>query len=314
MKEVNQSSMTGFILLGLVEDPLLQVPLFVLFLLVYVITLIGNVIIMILIRIAPRLHTPMYFLLSNLSFVDLCYSTAITPNMVANLLLGRVVISVSGCAVQLFSFIVFGTAESLLLAVMAYDRYSAICHPLLYSVIMTGKVCMELVIGVYICGILHAMLQTGVIFRLSFCGSKEIPHFFCDVPPLLRLSCTDTFINEIVMLFSSITIATVSISTILTSYIYILTTIMRIPSSGGRHRAFSTCSSHLICVSLFYSTGLVVYLSPKLKHSFGFERVTSVFYTVVIPMLNPIIYSLRNQDVKGSLKKTIGKCLASTHN
>ncbi|XP_078503015.1 olfactory receptor 5AN1-like [Lissotriton helveticus] len=302
MKETNQSSMTGFILLGLTDDPLLQVPLFVLFLLVYVTTLIGNVTIMALIRVAPHLHTPMYFLLSNLSFVDICYSSAITPNMMANLLLGRMVISISGCAVQLFSFIVFGTSESLLLAVMAYDRYSAICHPLLYSAVMTGKMCMQLVIVVYICGLLHALLQTGVIFRLSFCGSKEISHFFCDVPPLLRLSCTDTFVNEILMLICSLTIAILSVCTILTSYIYILTTIMRMSSSGGRLPAFSTCSSHLICVTLFYSTGLVVYLSPKLKYSSGFERVTSVFYTVVIPMLNPIIYSLRNQDVKDSLK------------
>ncbi|XP_069486111.1 olfactory receptor 5AR1-like [Ambystoma mexicanum] len=307
MNKGNWSSMTEFILLGLTDDPQLQVPLFVLFLLIYIITLLGNAAIITLIKISPSLNTTMYFLLSNLSFVDLCYSSTITPNMVANCVMGRKVISLAGCVTQLFSFVVFGTAESLLLSVMAYDRYSAICHPLLYSVIMSEKVCMHLLISVYVCGVLHSMAQTGFIFRLSFCGPKEISHFFCDVPPLLRLSCSDTSFNEVLMLACSITVALVSICIILTSYVYIILTIMRIPSSLGRHQAFSTCSSHLICVSLFYCTGLLMYLSPNSSRSLHAEGWPSVFYTVVIPMLNPIIYSLRNQDVKMALTKWIQK-------
>ncbi|XP_029430923.1 olfactory receptor 1019-like [Rhinatrema bivittatum] len=304
MERKNHTSVTEFLLVGLTDDSALQILLFVFFLNVYIITLLSNIGIIVLIRMVPRLYTPMYFFLSNLSFIDICYSSAVTPNMLANLLTKNRVISINGCATQLCFFTFYGSAECLLLGVMAYDRYVAICKPLQYIIIMNKMLCFQLVTSAYIVSLCNALIHTICTFRLDFCRSNVINHFYCDVPPLLELSCSDTFINEltlnIVVAFTGI----LSLLTILISYCYILTTILQIHSTKGRHKAFSTCSSHLTTVAILYGTIVFMYLRPKSSYS-NHDKVVSVFYTVVIPMLNPLIYSLRNQEVKGSLMNII---------
>ncbi|XP_030046371.1 olfactory receptor 1019-like [Microcaecilia unicolor] len=308
MESGNQTSVNEFIFLGLTDDPNLQILLFVLLLLVYITTLIGNIGIIVLTCMNSQLQTPMYFFLSNLSFSDLSYSSAVTPNMLHNFLVERKVISFTGCATQMYFFVLFITAESFLLGVMAYDRYVAICNPLLYPVIMNKKICIQLAVGVYIIGFINSCVQTGCTFHLSFCKSNVINHFFCDIPPLLRLSCTDIKINVIVIF----TLAGLSVLscfiTIITSYVYILSAILKIRSAEGRHKAFKTCASHLTCVTIFYGAIIFMYFRPN-SSSFGMDqdRVASVFYSVVIPMLNPLIYSFRNKEVMKALLKLIGK-------
>ncbi|XP_078502976.1 olfactory receptor 8U9-like [Lissotriton helveticus] len=307
MKEENRTTVTTFILLGLTDDARLQTPLFVLFLLIYIITLVGNIGIMTLIRISPRLQTPMYLLLSNLSFVDLCYSSNIMPKFLASFLSARNSISLPGCEIQLFLFFCMGSLDVFLLVAMAYDRYIAICNPLLYTVIMTHQSCISLVLGAYLLAMSNAMVHTVSTFRLSFCGDNEITHFYCDILPLLKLSCTDTSINEALLFFLAGSLLLASLVMILISYVYIISTILMIHSSEGRLRAFSTCSSHFSCVLLFYGTSIFMYLKPSSSSSLAQDRVASVFYTVVIPMLNPLIYSLRNQEVKEALRKVARK-------
>uniref|UniRef100_A0A8D0HPH0 Olfactory receptor n=1 Tax=Sphenodon punctatus TaxID=8508 RepID=A0A8D0HPH0_SPHPU len=299
----NCSSVTEFILSGFMDSPKLQAPLFTLFLVIYAITLLGNLGMIMLIRISSRLHTPMYFFLSNLSFLDVCYSSSITPRLLLDLLAKRKVISFAGCITQLYFYAAFGTTEAFLLAMMAYDRYVAICNPLLYSVTMSQRTCAHLVAASYVVGILNSTIHTGTMFQLSFCGPKVINHFYCEIPPLLLLSCSDTKINEIVMFTFVGFCAITSSITILISYAYILTTILRIHSAEGRYKAFSTCASHLTTVTLFYGSASFMYFRPNSKHSQELGKVASVFYTVVTPMLNPLIYSLRNKEVKEALRK-----------
>ncbi|XP_074811404.1 olfactory receptor-like protein OLF2 [Natator depressus] len=307
MEKGNHSEATEFILSGLTDRPELQVPLFVVFLLINGITLVGNGGMILLIWIDPRLHTPMYFFLSHLSFCDLCVSLIISPKMLLNFLAERKNISYTACAVQMFLSIIFGDLEGLLLAVMAYDRYVAICNPLLYMVSMSRQLCILLVAGVYAVGVLDSVLNTCFTFRLSFCSSNIINHFFCDVPPLLALSCSDTHINEIVIFAFISCIQVISFVTILLSYVYITSTILQMRSADGWRKAFSTCTFHLTAVVLFYGPQLFMYLRPTSSYSMDTDKVTAVFYTLVIPMLNPLIYSLRNTEVKDALKIAMNK-------
>ncbi|XP_053881206.1 olfactory receptor 1019-like isoform X1 [Malaclemys terrapin pileata] len=312
MEKGNHSEVTEFILSGLTDRPELQVPLFGVFLVVYGITLVGNGGMILLITIDPRLHTPMYFFLSNLSFCDLCYSSIICPKMLQNFLAERKSISYTACAVQLSLCIVFADVECLLLAVMAYDRYVAICNPLLYTVTMSRQLCNQLVAGVYAVGVVDSMIHTWLTFRLSFCSSNIINHFFCDIPPLLALSCSDTRINEIVMFALVCCITVSSLVTVLLSYVYITSTILQIRSAEGRRKAFSTCTFHLTAVVLLFGTLFFMYLRPTSSYSMDTDKVASVFYTLVIPMLNPLIYSLRNTEVKDALRKAMNKLLTNS--
>nr|XP_005309817.2 olfactory receptor 1019-like isoform X3 [Chrysemys picta bellii] len=312
MEERNHSEVTEFILSGLTDRPELQVPLFVVFLLIYGITLMENGGMILLIMTDPRLHTPMYFFLSNLSFCDLCFSSIISPKMLQNFLAERKSISYTACAVQMNLSVIFTDVECLLLAVMAYDRYVAICNPLLYMVTMSRQLCKQLVVGMYAVGLVDSIIQTCFTFRLSFCSSNIVKHFFCDIPPLLALSCSDTRINEIVIFAFTCCITVSSFVTILLSYVYIISTILQIRSAEGRRKAFSTCSFHLTAVVLLFGTVLFMYLRPTSSYSMDTDKVASAFYTLVIPMLNPLIYSLRNTEVKDALRKTLNKLLTNS--
>uniref|UniRef100_A0A8C4W467 Olfactory receptor n=1 Tax=Gopherus evgoodei TaxID=1825980 RepID=A0A8C4W467_9SAUR len=296
-----------FILLGLTHCPEVEVVLFVLFLAIYVTTLVGNIGIIMLIHINSCLHTPMYFFLSNLAFLDLSYSSAIAPKMLVNFLAQSKTISFTCCAMQMYLFAAFADAECLILAAMAYDRYVAVCNPLLYMPIMSRRVCVSLIAGAYISGSVSSLIHTSSTFSLSFCGSNVINHFFCDIPPLLALSCSDTHINELLLFSLCGFIQTSTFLVILISYAYVLAAILRIHSTEGRHKAFNTCTSHLIAVALFYGTLLFMYLRPSSSYSLDADKVVSVFYTVVFPMLNPLIYSLRNKEVKEALIRIFHK-------
>ncbi|XP_029431436.1 olfactory receptor 1020-like [Rhinatrema bivittatum] len=307
MAERNDTSLRDFVLLGFTSAPHLQVVLFVGFLLIYLTTLLGNLGIILVIQTDSHLHTPMYFFLANLAFVDLWYSSVTAPKMLINFLSQDKSISYIGCATQIFLFVTLGCTESLLLAAMAYDRYVAICKPLYYAVIMTRTFCSQMVAGSYIGGVLYSALQTGFTFRLSFCASHEIDHFFCDIPTLLKLSCTNTYINDVVLPTLVVIVIFISVLVILFSYIYILATILRISSTEGRRKAFSTCASHFICVTLFYGTIIFKYVLPSSIYSLEQDRAVSVIYAQVIPMLNPLIYSLRNKEVKAAVSKIRGR-------
>uniref|UniRef100_A0A8C8Z882 Olfactory receptor n=1 Tax=Prolemur simus TaxID=1328070 RepID=A0A8C8Z882_PROSS len=307
----NSSVFTDFVFLGLSGRQDMQQGLFVLFLLVYGITVIANLGMILLIRMDPRLHTPMYYFLSNLSFCDVCYSSTVSPRMLADFLSKQKRIPYNFCAIQMYFFGAFADVECLMLAVMAYDRYVAICNPLLYTITMSRRMCTQLVVIAYIVGLIDSVIHTCCTFRLSFCNSNVINHFFCDIPPLLALSCSDTSINEIVMFTFIGCVVGCSIVTVLLSYSYIIVTILRMNSTEGRYRAFSTCASHLMAVVVFHGTLLFMYFRPSSSYSMNTDKMASVFYTVVIPMLNPLIYSLRNKDVKGALIKALKNKLCS---
>ncbi|XP_062949663.1 olfactory receptor 5P76-like isoform X2 [Cynocephalus volans] len=307
----NHTAMTGFILLGLTDDPVLRVILFVIILCIYLVTLSGNLSTIILIRISSQLHHPMYIFLSHLAFADIGYSSSVTPNMLVNFLVERNTISYSGCAIQLGSTVFFGTVECFLLAAMAYDRFVAICNPLLYSTKMSTQTCVQLLAVAYMAGFLNAISYTISFFCLFFCGPNRVNHFFCDFAPLLRLSCSDVTVPAIVSAFSVGSIVVVTVLVIAVSYIYILITILKMRSTEGRHKAFSTCTSHLTAVTLFYGTITFIYVMPESSYSTDQNKVVSVFYTVVIPMLNPLIYSLRNKEIKGALKTELGRKIFS---
>ncbi|XP_040465653.1 olfactory receptor 1052-like [Falco naumanni] len=304
MAQQNHTSVAEFVLEGLSDRAEMKAALFVLLLLIYTITLLGNTGIIIVIQGHPQLHTSMYFFLGSLSVVDICFSSVIAPRTLVNFLVERKTISFVGCMSQAFFYIVFVTAECFLLAAMAYDRYVAICNPLLYSAVMTPGLCMWLVVGSYIGGVLNAIIQMTFIIRLPFCRSNVINHFFCDVPPLLALSCASTYINEIILFSLAGVIELSTISIILVSYIFISFAILRIRSAEGRQKALSTCVSHLTVVTMLYGTTIFMYLRPSSSYSLNTDKVVSVFYTVVIPMLNPLIYSLRNKEVKDALRRT----------
>ncbi|NXK19773.1 O1020 protein, partial [Arenaria interpres] len=303
----NWTAVTEFVFKGFTDRPILQVTLFVLFLLVYVTTVLGNLSIIAVVCLDPHLQTPMYFFLGNLSFLDLCYSSVVTPKMLLTLSLERKTISFAGCFVQLHFYVAFAAVECYLLAVMAYDRYVAICNPLRYPVIMSQKVCVSLLAGSYVVGLFNSLVFMGFALRASFCGTNVIDHFFCDGPPLLKLACSDTRLNQMLVLafggFNEVT----TVSIILVSYGRILFTILRMGSVPGKHKAFGTCASHLMVVTIFYGTLLFMYLRPSSSYSLGRDKVVSVFYAVVTPMLNPLIYGLRNQEVKSALKRAVGR-------
>ncbi|KAM5225869.1 olfactory receptor 5W2-like [Hipposideros larvatus] len=303
MDEGNCSSLTQFVFVGITNNAAMKVTLFTMFLLVYFINLLANLGMIILIRMDSQLHTPMYYFLSHLSFCDLCYSTAIGPKMLVDIFAENKSIPFSGCALQFFVFCVFADSECVLLGVMAFDRYKAISNPLFYAVSMSSRVCSGLMAGVYMVGIADALVLTTLTFRLCFCGSNEINHFFCDLSPLFLLSCSDTWINELVIFNIVGFVDLSSIAGVLVSYCYIILSVLKIHSSEGRFKAFSTCTSHLTAVAIFQGTALFTYFRPSPSYSLDQDKMTSLFYTLVIPMLNPLIYSLRNEDVKQALEK-----------
>ncbi|KAM4038481.1 olfactory receptor 5AR1-like [Anomaloglossus baeobatrachus] len=297
----NETLVKEFVLSGLTSNPDLQLPLFLLCLLVYMVTLLGNLMIVVLIRMSPGLQTPMYFFLMNLSFIDILYSTSITPNIMANMFSDIRTISSIACALQMFLFIGLASTEGMILAVMAYDRYVAICKPLYYIVIMNKMMCNQLVSSVYIAGCVNSLIHTCSAFSLPFCRSNHVNHFYCDINPILRLSCKDTFLNQVFLFVFAGSIEVGSFLCIVISYVYISFSIVRISSSRGRSKLLSTCVSHFTCVALFYCPVFFMYLRPNSAYAVDQDWVASVFYTVVIPMLNPMVYSLRNQDVKKAL-------------
>ncbi|XP_061468720.1 olfactory receptor 5L1-like [Rhineura floridana] len=301
MERGNYSSVSEFILLGFTDHPELQIILFVAFLMIYVVTLMGNLGIILLIRLESRLHTPMYFFLSHLSFIDICYSSSITPKLLTDIISEAKGISFSACAAQMYVFVTLVVAESFLLAAMAYDRYVAICNPLLYTVTMSRNLCKQLVAGCYMLGTICALVHTCSAFRLVFCASNAIHHFYCDISPVLALSCSDTHINKMLLFIFATFVETSTIITILLSYIFIIISVSRIRSNKGKYKAFSTCASHFTAITIFHATILLIYCQPNASHSLDTDRIASVFYTIVIPMLNPLIYSLRNKEVKDSL-------------
>nr|XP_020768411.1 olfactory receptor 8A1-like [Odocoileus virginianus texanus] len=300
----NHSTVTEFILGGLTDQPELQLPLFFLFLGIYSVTMVGNLGMITLICLNAQLHTPMYYFLSNLSFVDLCYSSVITPKMLVNFVSEKNIISYAGCMSQLYFFLVFVIAECYMLTVMAYDRYVAICRPLLYNIIMSHGVCSLLVAGVYTMGFIGSTIETGLMLNLPYC-EHLISHYFCDILPLMKLSCSSTYDTEMTVFFLAGFNIIVTSLTVLISYAFILSSILRISTTGGRSKAFSTCSSHFAAVGMFYGTTAFMYLKPSTVSSLAQENVASVFYTTVIPMLNPLIYSLRNKEVKAAMQKTL---------
>ncbi|KAM4827905.1 olfactory receptor 8G50-like [Thomomys bottae] len=306
----NHSPATEFILAGLTERPGLRLPLLLLFLGVYVATVLGNLGLMALIRLSSPLHTPMYSFLSSLSFIDVCQSTVIVPRMLAGLV-GENAISYPQCMAQLYFFLVFAIAECHMLAAMAYDRYAAICHPLLYNVTMSPRVCACMVAGVYGVGLIGATAHTVCMLRLDFCRADIINQFFCDLFPLLELSCSSIFINEMIVLCLSAFNIFVPALTILGSYLLILLSILRLRSAAGRAKAFSTCGSHLSAVLVFFGSLAFVYLQPSSVSRKEQGKLSSVLYTTVVPMVNPLIYSLRNQDVKMALKKFLAKRMST---
>ncbi|KAK7806406.1 hypothetical protein U0070_014720 [Myodes glareolus] len=308
MAAENHSMVTEFILRGLTNRPELQLPLLLLFLGIYTVTMVGNLGMITLIGLNAQLHTPMYFFLSNLSLVDLCYSSVITPKMLINFVSQRNLISYDGCMTQLYFFLVFVIAECYMLTVMAYDRYVAICQPLLYNIIMSPALCSMLVAFVYAVGLIGSTIETGLMVKLHYCEDL-ISHYFCDILPLMKLSCSSTYDVEMAVFFLAGFDIVVTSLTVLISYAFILSSILRISSTEGRSKAFSTCSSHFAAVGLFYGSTAFMYLKPSTASSLAQENVASVFYTTVIPMLNPLIYSLRNKEVKAALDKTLRRKL-----
>ncbi|XP_075823697.1 olfactory receptor 8G50-like [Microtus pennsylvanicus] len=307
MAEDNQSIVTEFTLAGLTDKPELQIPLFLLFLGIYLLTVLGNLGMIILIVLSSHLHTPMYFFLSSLSFIDLCYSTVITPKMLVNFVAKKNVISYQECMTQLYFFIAFIISEGHMLSAMAYDRYVAICNPLLYNVTMSYQICSWMVGGVYSMGFIGATIHTLCMLKVVFCKANKINHYFCDLFPLLEIACSSTFVNEIVLICLSAFNIFIPSLIILGSYIFIIASILHIKSTEGRFKAFSTCSSHFSAVAVFFGSAAFMYLQPSSVNSMDQGKVSSVFYTTVVPMLNPMIYSLRNRDVKLALNKLFQK-------
>ncbi|XP_007954695.1 olfactory receptor 2D2-like [Orycteropus afer afer] len=301
MRQINQTQVTEFFLQGLSDDPYTQKLLFVFFLCVYLVTVLGNLLLMSLVQIDSRLHTPMYFFLCNLSLADLCFSTNIVPQTLIHLLSKKKAISFISCAAQLLLFLSFGGAECTLLAVMSYDRYVAICNPLHYSNVMTKRLCVRLATGSWTTGIMASLVDFIFTIRLPYRGSNKIAHFFCEAPALLVLASIDTHATQMAIFLVGIVILVIPLSLILVSYGCIILTVIRMKSAGGRLKAFSTCGSHLMVVILFYGPAIITYMTPKSSKEQG--KLVSVFYAVVTPMLNPLIYSLRNKDVKGALRK-----------
>ncbi|XP_044917621.1 olfactory receptor 8S1-like [Felis catus] len=299
----NVSMITEFVLLGLSSDPQIQTMLFVLFLGIYLLTLVGNLVMILVIRVDPRLHTPMYFFLGHLSFLDLSFSSVTVPKMLQNFLTQNKSISMWGCITQSFFFTLSGGTEACLLSAMAYDRYAAICHPLVYTMVINRPLCIVIVSISWAVGFLISLLNSLFIHKLYFCGSNIILHFSCELPPLFPLSCTDPIVNEILLAVSCAFLGLLTLPLILFSYSRVICAILNIRSSEGQAKAFSTCSSHLTVVLLFYGTALFRYISPA--SGSVLERVVSIQYSVITSLLNPLIYSLKNQEVKAALQRML---------
>ncbi|XP_034643191.1 olfactory receptor 1019-like [Trachemys scripta elegans] len=307
MGRENNTSVTKFILLGLSSNPAEQLVLFGVFTAIYLVALMGNVLILLLVSLDSRLHTPMYFFLGNLSVVDIGYTSSTVPKMLANYLSRDKSISWAGCLSQMFFFISFGGIECLLLGVMAYDRYVAICHPLHYGAFMSRRVCALLAAAAWIMGLTNSAVHSSLMSILSFCRGNVLHHFFCDIPPLFQLSCSDTQANQVVTFALGGAVILGSFLGTLVSYVYIVMAILRIRTREGRLKAFSTCASHLTVVSLYFGTIIFTYIRPNSTYSQEQDRALPVLYGIVTPMLNPIIYSLRNKDVKGALRNALAR-------
>ncbi|XP_077169438.1 olfactory receptor 14A16-like [Paroedura picta] len=299
----NQSTVKDFLLMTFSDEHDLQILHFVIFLSTYFLAAIGNCLVVIAVVLNHHLHTPMYFFLVNLSLTDICVISTTVPKSMAVSLTNSTLISFSGCVTQIFFVVMCVTAELVILAVMAYDRFVAICHPLQYKLIMNWDACAQMAAATWISSVLHAVLQTGVTFRLSFCGSNIIEQFFCDIPQLQKISCTDTNVNEQLILILGLIVDSFMFIFIFVSYGYIFSTVLKIPSVQGRHKAFSTCTPHLAVFSLFITTGVLSYMRPKSLSSPTLDMISAVFYTVLPPILNPIIYSLRNKDIQEGMWK-----------
>ncbi|XP_055975683.1 olfactory receptor 7A10-like [Sorex fumeus] len=298
----NDTHISEFLLLGISQEPEVQPLIYVIFLSMYLTTVLGNLLIILAASSDPRLHTPMYFFLSNLSLVDICFTSTTIPKMLVNIQTGSQAISYMGCLMQMSCFILFAGLDDFLLTVMAYDRFVAICHPLHYTVIMNPRLCGLLVLGCWVLGLLNSSMEISVSLRLSFCPEVEIPHFFCELDQLIKLACSDTFLNNLVMYCAVSLLGMGPLLGIIYSYSKIISSIRGMASAQGKYKAFSTCASHLAVVSLFYVTSIGVYLSSMVSETAYPSAVASVLYTVVTPMLNPFIYSLRNKDIKRALK------------
>ena len=307
MAKGNYSAVSEFILLGLTDNPELQATLFGVFLVIYFASVLGNLGLIVLIQVSPQLHTPMYFFLSHLAFIDFSFTSSVTPNTLVNFLCEVKSITFYACAIQVCCFITFVVCEQYLLSIMAYDRYVAICNPLLYAILMPTKLCNRIIASTYIYGFIVGLVQTVATFLLSFCGSNRVNHFYCDDVPLVALACSDIHVKELMLLIIAGFNTLCSLLIVIISYIFILFAILRIRSAKGRQKAFSTCVSHLTSITIFYATIIFMYLLPNSSHSLNTDKFASVFYVVVIPMLNPLIYSLRNQEVKNALKRIIEK-------
>ncbi|XP_064145372.1 olfactory receptor 2G3-like [Loxodonta africana] len=300
-------TVTEFIFLGLSSQPKIQLILFIMFLFFYLLTVAGNIIIIMIIQLEPRLQTPMYFFLTNLSFLDICYTSTNVPQMLSNMVGKKKSIPFSGCATQMYFSLSFGMIECVLLGVMAYDRYVAICHPLHYIVIMDRSTCVRLATISWSSSFLSSMVINVLTLSPPYCGPNILNHFFCEVPSVLRLACTDTSLTELVVFVFSIITVFIPFLFIVVSYVRILQSVLRMQSASGRHKALSTCVSHLTVVALFYRTAIFMYMRPQSKSSWVGGKIIAVFYTVIPPMLNPLIYSLRNQDVKEAFRRAIAK-------
>ncbi|XP_042529736.1 olfactory receptor 1468-like [Dipodomys spectabilis] len=303
----NQTIISEFLLLGLPIQPEHQHLFYALFLTMYLTTVLGNGLITVLIRLDSHLHTPMYWFLSNLSFSDLCFSSVTMPELLKNMQSQVPAIPYAGCLTQMYFFLFFADLESFLLVAMAYDRYVAICFPLHYTSIMSPKVCVGLVVLSWVLTMSHAMVHTLLVTRLAFCENNVIPHFFCDLSALVKLACSDTHVNELVIFIMGGLVVVIPFLLITVSYARIISSILKVPSSRGIHKVLSTCGSHLSVVSLFYGTIIGLYLCPSADNSTLKETVMAMMYTVVTPMLNPFIYSLRNRDMKGALGRILSR-------
>nr|XP_010600258.1 olfactory receptor 10AG1-like [Loxodonta africana] len=301
----NLTEIIEFVLLGFADMPHLQWFLFGLFLIIYIIILMSNGTIFLITKMDPALQNPMYFFLANFSFLEVCYVSATLPRMLMNLGAQRRRISLGACAAQMCFSLIFGATECFLLAVMVYDRYVAICNPLNYPVVMNHRVCIQLVTGSWTIGIPVQIGQTYQVFSLPFCGPNQIHHFFCDIPPILKLACGDTFVNEMLVYTVAVLFVMVPFLLILGSYSKIISIILKLPSAKSQAKAFSTCSSHLMVVILFFGSAIITYLRPNTRHSEGTDKMLSLFYTILTPMFNPMIYSLRNKDVIMALRKLL---------
>ncbi|XP_006112386.2 olfactory receptor 10A4-like [Pelodiscus sinensis] len=303
----NQTISSVFILVGFSYLKKMQILLFLVLLVVYLLTLMGNLLVILLILLNPSLHTPMYFFLVNLSFLEICFTTSVVPQLLIHLLVDEKTISIHGCAAQMYVYTIMGFMECCLLVAMSYDRYVAICHPLHYTTIMSGRVCSWLAGASWIICILVAVAHTTWLFSLPFCGSHHMDHFFCDIAPVMKMVCADTTNIRIVGFILTGLFVMSPFLLILLSYICIIYTILKLPSAEGRRKAFSTCSSHLVVVTLFYGTALFTYLVPKSESTMESDQMISLMNTIVAPVLNPMIYTLRNKEVKGAFRKAIEK-------